>query len=372
MGGGNRYLSKGLPTTTTATVASGVVTLSVVTTAGFPASGTLSADDGTNRSTITYTGKTGTTLTGVTGLPSGGLMSGAGVWLESIRFGADDFGGDSFEIHDYDNPTSFGVWHLRSTPNAASNHNSIMRVAGRVFADEGLLLADISGAATARVQGGSGAPTHSGTVGDFWFRTDTPTVPGRQLYTCTGGTNWQVVSPPDVLGWRSGMYYGAMGINIQSTQVNQRLNLSPIYVPTATTVVELVCEVTAASGTAGATAKMCVYADASSWPGALEYESTAVTIDSTGDKSVSGLSLALPAGWHWVGLYPIGSTLAATYRCISSSFIGGIATDTAATLFANLSGGASQSGVTAAPATFGGAVGAIAASATPRVLLKTA
>ena len=37
---------------------------------------------------------------------------------------------------------------------------------------------------------GSGAPTLSATSGDFYFRTDTPSVVTQRIYVCTGGTSW--------------------------------------------------------------------------------------------------------------------------------------------------------------------------------------
>lgn len=40
------------------------------------------------------------------------------------------------------------------------------------------------------IYSGSGAPTISGTAGDFYLRTGTPTTANQRIYICTGGTAW--------------------------------------------------------------------------------------------------------------------------------------------------------------------------------------
>lgn len=43
---------------------------------------------------------------------------------------------------------------------------------------------------TGRLFQGSGAPSISGTAGDYYFRTDTPSTSNQRIYVCTGTTNW--------------------------------------------------------------------------------------------------------------------------------------------------------------------------------------
>lgn len=47
-----------------------------------------------------------------------------------------------------------------------------------------------AGTAGSGVYSGSGAPSISGTAGDYYFRTDTPTTSTQRVYVCTGGTTW--------------------------------------------------------------------------------------------------------------------------------------------------------------------------------------
>lgn len=42
----------------------------------------------------------------------------------------------------------------------------------------------------ATLRSGSGAPIASGTAGDYYFRTDTPSTANQRIYVCTGGTAW--------------------------------------------------------------------------------------------------------------------------------------------------------------------------------------
>lgn len=190
LGGITRYASLGNVYTTTGAVAAGAATIPMSATTDLPASGTLYADDGTNRTAaLAYTGKTSNSLTGVTGVPAGGLASGAALWLVSTLFGATDFGSDSFELWDYDALTGGGLHLRRPTPNSQSDHSAIETFTSFVYAQEGLILTK-AGVQGGRLYGGSGAPAFAALAGDRYQRTDTPTTPAQREYICTGGSTW--------------------------------------------------------------------------------------------------------------------------------------------------------------------------------------
>lgn len=191
MGGVRNWTAKGNVYTTTGAVAAGAATIPLSGTADLPAAGTLYADDGTNRtSALAYTGKTTNSLTGVSGVPAGGLNSGAALWLGSSLSGDSDFGWDSFEVYDYDVTTASGLILRRPTPNGQSTHLARDIWSQQIFSQEGVVLAGAAGAPGGRILGGSGAPVFSATAGDLYVRTDTPTVAGQRLYINNGTTNW--------------------------------------------------------------------------------------------------------------------------------------------------------------------------------------
>lgn len=190
MGGAIRNVAKNFQTTLTSAASSGATTLNVGDTTGWPASSTVVyADDGTNRVvSIAYTGKTLTTLTGVSGVTSN-LASGAGVWVEATLFGTGNFGADSFDVLDHDHPTNGVFFRQGGTVASDSNHTAMRIFSSGVTALEGLVLAR-EGVTGPRLWGGSGAPSFSATAGDYFFRTDTPSTGNQRLYVCTGGTSW--------------------------------------------------------------------------------------------------------------------------------------------------------------------------------------
>lgn len=167
------YGAKGNVYITTALVAAGATTVPLSGTADLPASGTLYVDDGTNRTAaLAYTGKTSNSLTGVSGVPAGGLASGAAVWLRSAYSGTSDLGRDSFELYDYDNPFLPGKLLIRPTDASQGSHQAVWRYDGQLFATEGIQLAGANAAPGGRILGGSGVPTLSATDGDIFIRTD--------------------------------------------------------------------------------------------------------------------------------------------------------------------------------------------------------
>lgn len=190
MGGAIRYAAKNFQTTLTSPASSGATTLNVGSTTGWPATATnVYADDGTARiANISYTGRTATTLTGVSGVTSS-LALGAGVWVESSLFGSDNLGADAFDVMDHDHPTN-GVFFRQTGTVASDSNNSGVRTFTSGLAALGGFLLSRQGVASSRLWGGSGAPTFSATSGDYYLRSDTPTVANQRLYVCTGGTAW--------------------------------------------------------------------------------------------------------------------------------------------------------------------------------------
>jgi hypothetical protein len=318
MGGESRYQAKGLPATLSGAAIVTDTTLNLVTTANLPttSSGTSGyASDGTNRtSTLAWTGKTGTTLTGVTGLPAGGLASGAVVFLQSLNFGTGDFGNDSFEVIDYDSPTSFGLWRIQSTPNANANHNAIMRVSGRVFADEGTIIANNSGGIGSLLKAGSGLPTFSGTAGDYYFRTDTPSTSAQRLYICTGTTNWIPVitpSPMEVVAGGMGFLwenYSRNAVGSSSALVSGTAYFSLFAAMPGKTLTGLAFDViTAGSGQTLVRAAVC---DATTGAIVAQSADEKVTFQGTGIKVAtltSSVSVTVPTAYYAV-LIGVGGT----------------------------------------------------------------
>jgi hypothetical protein len=141
MGGVVRYGSKGNVYTLTSSAITSDVTLNVNSTADLPASGTLYADDGTNRTaSLAYTGKTSTTLTGVTVIPAAGLANGAALWLASGFSGASDLGFSSFKVWNYDATTNAGQILERATPTSQSGHTAEHTFTGIYSPVEGVKL----------------------------------------------------------------------------------------------------------------------------------------------------------------------------------------------------------------------------------------
>jgi hypothetical protein len=141
MGGVVRYGSKGNVYTLTSSAVTSDVTLNVNSTADLPASGTLYADDGTNRTaSLAYTGKTSTTLTGVTVIPAAGLANGAALWLASGFSGASDLGLSSFKVWNYDATANAGQILERATPASQSGHTAEHTFTGIYSPVEGVKL----------------------------------------------------------------------------------------------------------------------------------------------------------------------------------------------------------------------------------------
>jgi hypothetical protein len=136
MGAATRYQANGGVTRLTTAAATADTVLNVADTSFLPASGTVYGDDGTNRfSSITYTAKTATTLTGVAGIGAAGLANGAAIYVAS-----DPYNQDSFELWDYGNPGSAGLLLERSTPAASGAHNAIRAFNGQIQGQEGVVV----------------------------------------------------------------------------------------------------------------------------------------------------------------------------------------------------------------------------------------
>jgi hypothetical protein len=141
MGGVVRYGSKGNVYKLTSSAVTSDVTLNVTSTTDLPASGTLYADDGTNRTaSLAYTGKTSTTLTGVTVIPAAGLANGAALWLASGFSGASDLGLSSFKVWNYDATTNAGQILERATPTSQAGHTAEHTFTGIYSPVEGVKL----------------------------------------------------------------------------------------------------------------------------------------------------------------------------------------------------------------------------------------
>lgn len=188
MGGTIRYLSQSGVSTLTGAALSGASTLNVADTSSFPSSSSaLYVDDGSVRvPNVAYTGKTATTLTGVTGLSSS-VASGAALWVEASTFA--DFGGNTFEVMDHDHPTNGVFVRIAGTAASDSVHTGEHVMSSAFTALDGLRLAR-EGVPGPRLWGGSGAPSFSATAGDYFFRSDTPSTSNQRIYVCTGGTSW--------------------------------------------------------------------------------------------------------------------------------------------------------------------------------------
>lgn len=175
MGAVSRYQAEFGIAILTAPASFGAVTLNLDDTSFLPASGTLYADDGTTRTaSLTYTGKTLTTLTGVAGVPAAGLLNGAALFVAN-----DPTTKSSYEIIDFENTTSAGFLIERGTPTGDSAHTSARTSAIRPFLLEGINLGN--NGTTIKKHMSATVSYNPGSVADGASTTTTITVTGAAL-----------------------------------------------------------------------------------------------------------------------------------------------------------------------------------------------
>jgi archaellum component FlaG (FlaF/FlaG flagellin family) len=101
-------------------------------------------------------------------------------------------------------------------------------------------------------------------------------------------------------GFQSGRYYSypAFSTGANAPMVANRLYATPFYVPFATTFTKI--SVSISSAVAGKSIELGIYANSSGVPGALEYDAGTISAASTGIIELTGLTLSLSAGWHFL------------------------------------------------------------------------
>jgi hypothetical protein len=148
--------------------------------------------------------------------------------------------------------------------------------------------------ATAVTPGTYGDSTH---VGQF-----TVDSKGRLTFAANvaigaagGSTAWHP-------GFAAGQFYtsplfnGVTPVNL----LNNKLYALPFYVPVATTFTKISVVITTSD--AGKLIELGIYANSNGQPTTLEYDAGNVSTSATGDISLTGLTLALTAGWHWLAM----------------------------------------------------------------------
>ena len=110
--------------------------------------------------------------------------------------------------------------------------------------------------------------------------------------------------------------------SVATLSVQYRLHLSPLYLPKAITVTGMLLRVTSAGG-AGSVARLGIYASSelSASGGSLVLNAGTVAIDSTGVKTITGLSTSLAAGWYLVGLVHDATSVNVVYDDVRT-FVG--------------------------------------------------
>ncbi|MGE3279697.1 MAG: hypothetical protein AB7H90_03435 [Alphaproteobacteria bacterium] len=106
-------------------------------------------------------------------------------------------------------------------------------------------------------------------------------------------------------GFTSGRYYTRP---IRSAVFNQignvtanRIYAVPFFVPEDTVFTKAAIRVQTA-GTAGSQAQFAIYANSDGAPGALTHTVATLATDATGKIELTGLTISLTAGWHWLAI----------------------------------------------------------------------
>lgn len=140
--------------------------------------------------------------------------------------------------------------------------------------------------------------TAAATSMNFVGATVTATAVGSAVtITVTGGAAGGPAFHP---GFATGQFYtsplfnGVTPVNIFSGT----LYALPFFVPVATTFTKISVAITTLD--AGKLIELGIYANANGQPTTLEYDCGNVSTSATGDIGLTGLSLALSAGWHWL------------------------------------------------------------------------
>jgi hypothetical protein len=120
-------------------------------------------------------------------------------------------------------------------------------------------------------------------------------------------------------GFQSGRYYGYPGFvnGANTAMVANRLYVTPFYVPFATTFTKI--SVSISAGAAGKSIELGVYANSSGIPGALEYDCGTISAAATGIIELTGLSISLSAGWHFLACASDGTPSIRMTNSTSSS-----------------------------------------------------
>jgi len=122
-------------------------------------------------------------------------------------------------------------------------------------------------------------------------------------------------SPAFHPGYQSGQYYSTPTENTSFTALTANiLYATPFYVPQATTFTKISCQVI--SGAAGTHCELGIYSNSNGVPHSLEYDCGNVATATTGNKEITGLSLALSAGWHFL---VVASDGAPTLYCANTT-----------------------------------------------------
>lgn len=156
---------------------------------------------------------------------------------------------------------------------------------------------------------------------DGWVLTaDSAQSTGIKWAAASGGAAADVIATPTYSGptllWQA-PGWDASGGSATFGFTADRDYYFPIALTCDATVTALAIDVSTAAG-AGATARIGIYpADASWQPGSLSVDAGTVAIDSTGIKSVTGMSTALTAGRYLLAINHSSSS--AVLRCISGS-----------------------------------------------------
>lgn len=150
-------------------------------------------------------------------------------------------------------------------------------------------------------------------IGSSWFNKSTG-IEYRATSVATGAATWVAIGSASALGLPlvAGRFYGIPQGSTQAAvlTVLGTLYAYPIFIPSATTLATL--SLGSTTGQTGGKGRFALFYDSAGYPGAIVAgtDSGDLAATSTAVATSSALTIALAAGWYWVGsIFTASSTM---------------------------------------------------------------